>query len=48
MKKYKKYNRDKKFKLKKRKHKTKIKRHGIFGQTLKNFGTLWHRSLGGR
>ena len=42
MKKYKKYNRHKKYKLKK-KHKPKIKGCSIFGQTLKNFETLWYR-----
>ena len=49
MRKYKKYNRHKKYKLKKkRKHKPKIKGRGIFGQTLKNFESLWYRSAGGR
>ena len=33
---------------KKRKHKPKIKGRGIFGQTLKNFESLWYRSAGGR
>ena len=45
MRKSKKYNRHKKYKLKKRKYKPKINGRGIFGKsfsTLKNLGSLWY------